>query len=103
MSNGQGQQLGIASGGGVGAPTEQSASEQLLSHVRANNEQLVSCVSDLRSVLNRAIGEGPVGQPQAETAVAQAGVYGAIDEALKDQSRHLVDLRECIQVTEKIA
>jgi len=71
--------------------------------MRTNNEQLLSCIADLRASLNRLIGEGPVAAPQPEAATAAQGILGCSDEVLNEQSHLLNDLRECVLVIEKIA
>lgn len=84
-------------------PVSLSVLDQMNEHARSNNELLTTCLSDLRSFLNRAIGESPSGAPQPEAAGLQAGIVGNINDALHEQTRILGDVRECLLVIEKLA
>lgn len=83
--------------------TSLAALDQVNEHARSNNELLTTCLSDLRSFLNRAVGESPPGAPQPEAAALQAGAVGNINDALHEQTRILGDVRECITAIEKLA
>lgn len=106
MTDGEGKRLGVASGRqqiASPSPAQSTATDQLLNHLRANNDHLMSCIADLRGFLTRAIGESPPNAPSTDGAVAQAGVLGAVDEALNDQTSLCDNIRECILVIEKVA
>ncbi len=107
MSNGKDQQLGVAGGSGVqavSAPAQFTTLEQLLNHMRANNELLGGCLADVRAFLSRAVGEGMGNALQpTEVVTSQTGLVGSIDDALNEQTCLLSDMRESLLVIEKLA
>ncbi len=85
------------------APPQPTATEHLLSHVRANNDLLNSCLADMRAFLSRAAGETLGGQLQVDVPAAQTGLLGDLDAALNMQTCVLGDMRECTLAIEKLA
>ncbi len=83
-------------------PVEATTSEQILSRLDGNNDQLNTCVIDLRSFVGRAVGAT---EPTGDTAAIpdQAGVLGNVSSKLVAQSSLLQELRELVLLIEKIA
>ncbi len=85
------------------APVQATTAEQLLTHARANNELLSSCVTDLRAFLSRATGESAATEAQGEAATLATGLFGGIDAVLHEQTQLLSNVRECILAIERLA
>ncbi len=87
-----------------GSQAQRTLCEELLTHAGVNNEQLQGCVIDLRSFLDRIMGGSPDQPPSsAEVEVTRDGVLGSVEETLRDQTRMLGELRECVSGVEKLA
>ena len=91
--------------GPVIAPSvkEATASEDMLSRLVGNNEQLNLCVVDLRTFIARAVGESSLKMESEADRVESAGVLGSIGDKLHNQSTLIQELREVVLRIEKIA